>query len=74
MAYHKSSNVISYRILKNQTLLDAFICHCVCSFHIPFSVGYIQSMEIAPPKTFIHDGDILLLYSCKRSSTMGLDN
>jgi hypothetical protein len=31
-------------------------------------------MEIAPLETFIHGGDIMLLYSCKRSSAMGLDN
>jgi hypothetical protein len=40
IAFHKSINGISCRIPENQTLLDAVICHCVCSFHFPFSFGY----------------------------------
>jgi hypothetical protein len=39
MAFHKSSNEISCRIIEKQTLLDVFKCHCIYSFHLPFSFG-----------------------------------
>ncbi len=46
MAFHKSSNWISCRIRENQTLLDDFICHCVCSFHFPF---FFLVTHVYPP-------------------------